>query len=594
MDNVSLNQLRVLLAQTIATACRELYDAVPKAIEIVPPPDTRHGDLAFAAFKAASDLNVESPVELAEAIASKMAWPDVVEKVSSIGPYVNFHLNRAMISAEVIGNVLHFGDNYGSSIDGRGKTVVIDFSHPNIAKPFHIGHLRSTNLGAAISRILTFSGYSVFRKNYLGDWGTQFGFVIHGWKEYGDENALTRDAINHLVSLYIKANADAKEDSNVREAARKYFQLLEKGDLEIRGLWERFRRLSLEAYKKTYERLDISFDSYEGEASIGPRVESVVNRFLDSGVACESDGAVVVAVDDVIGREISPCMLQKSDGSTTYAARDCAEAIKRFEDHAFNANLYVVARQGDHFTQVFAALHKLALAENWPIDWTNRCEVVEFGFFRGMSTRMGEVVWLSDVLDEAKARAADVWQQRVANYPKALPDVSESELESISEAVGQAAVRFFDVSARRHKEVSFNWDAVLKFEGDTGPYLQYTYARTVAIVRKAVVVLDIQDVGAQLEVDRVADNSEAFWRVVFLLMQYPECIATAARQREPSTVAEYAIRIASEFNGLYGACRIVDRTDIQTSKERVALTRCVQTVLRSTMRLLGIRVLDRM
>src|SRR5690606_9449880 len=344
----------------------------------------------------------------------------------------------------------------------------------------------------------------------------------------------------------------------------------------IRALWERFRALSLAAFMRTYDRLGIGFDSYEGESSINDRVAPVIERFVRAGVAKPSQGAIVVEVGDVLGREIAPCMLQKSDGASSYAARDCAEAIDRWERHGFGANVYVVSRQEDHFAQVFAALGKLGAAEGWATEWPALCENVSFGFVRGMSTRKGEAVWLEDVLDEARDRARRVRDAKAAANPRGFPELPAAELDEISEAVGQAALLYFDVSSRRLTDLSFDWDSVLQFEGNTGPYLQSSHARMCGIFRKAA--------SAGLAAASTADGAARLgedeeWALVMQLREFPGAMRRAAEQREPFEVARYLHELTSAFNAFYNRHAVINADDPGLSGARLMLVDATRTVL---------------
>jgi len=554
------------------------------------PPNPALGDVALPCFQLAKELRTAPPL-IAQKLAARIGADPIIASVRADGPYLNLFLNRANCTEQLLGEVRASPDTYGRRDLGAGRTLVLDFSAPNIAKPFHFGHLRSTNLGADLARILAFQGWRVVRKNYLGDWGTQFGFVIWAWQQWGDEAALEARAIDYLVELYIKAYQQSERDRGVREAARALFVRLEKGDPAVVAVWRRFRDLSLAGFQRTYDRLGISFDSYDGESSLNDKVQPVIERFLRAGVAHESEGAIVVDVADVLGREIAPCMLQKSDGASTYAARDCAEAIDRWEKYGFGANVYVVSRQEDHFAQVFAALGKLAVAEEWPDNWPARCENVSFGFVRGMSTRKGEAVWLEAVLDEARDRAARYRQERAAANPRAHPELPAAELAGISEAVGQAALLYFDVSSRRMTDVTFDWDTVLQFEGNTGPYLQYTHARMSGIFRKAAEA-GIGAAGTSADARLLTADEE--WALSQKLRGFSHALRRAAEQREPFEVAHYLHELASTFNSFYNRHVVLDEADPARSRARLELVGATRTVLASGLRLLGIRPLEYM
>ncbi len=554
------------------------------------PPNAALGDVAFPCFQLAKERR-SAPHLIAKELAGNISPDPIIAGARAEGPYLNLFLNRANCTEQVLGEIRDNPATFGRRDLGEGRTLVLDFSAPNIAKPFHFGHLRSTNLGADLARIFAFQGWKVVRKNYIGDWGTQFGFVIWAWQQWGEEAALEARAIDYLVELYVRAYRQSEQDPGVREQAKALFLRLEKGDPEVVALWQRFRALSLEGFHLTYDRLGIAFDSWDGESSLNDKVQPVIDRFLKAGVARESEGAIVVDVSDVLGREIAPCMLQKSDGASTYAARDCAEAIDRWEKYRFGANVYVTSRQEDHFAQVFAALGKLAVAEAWPENWPARCENVGFGFVRGMSTRKGEAVWLEAVLDEARDRAARYREERAAANARAHPELPAAELAAISESVGQAALLYFDVSSRRLTDVTFDWDTVLQFEGNTGPYLQYTHARMSGIFRKAAEAgLATPDRPGNLQL--LAADEE--WALVQKLRGFSHAVRRAAEQREPFEVAHYLHELASVFNAFYNRHVVLDEANADLSRARLLLVGSTRAVLASGLRLLGIRPLEYM
>lgn len=575
--------------------CAALDYAPERAGEIAgmltSPPDPAMGDCAFPCFQLAKTLRT-APPKIAAQLAATIRPDGLIAAVAASGPYLNIHLDRRAVAREVLGAVLADPEGYGGSRAGEGALVVLDFSAPNIAKPFHFGHLRSTNLGADLARILAFRGHPVLRKNYIGDWGTQFGFVIYAWQQWGEEQLLEERAIDYLVELYVRAYRASEADPGVRERARELFLRLEQGDPQITALWQRFRDLSLAGFMRTYRRLGIGFDDYDGEAAVNPLVEATIQRFVRAGLAEESEGALVVQVSGVLGREIAPLMLRKSDGASTYAARDCAEAINRWERHAFSANIYVVSRQEDHFAQVFAALKLLGDAEQWPVRWPDACENVSFGYVRGMSTRKGEAVWLEDVLDEARDRARRVREQKSAANPRAFPALSAEELGHVSESVGQAALLYFDVSSRRLSDVSFDWDTVLQFEGNTGPYLQYSHARMCGIFRKAT-EQGLGD-GRQLPAEWPGAPADQEWALVLALRGFGAAVERAATEREPHEVARYLHGLASTYNAFYNHCIVIDAGNPAITQARLALVRACQAVLARGLALLGIRALETM
>jgi len=581
-------QIRQHIAQRLAAALNlPATDTAAISRSLTRPPELAMGDVALPCFSFARELR-KSPALIAGELAAALGPDEIIRAAVAAGPYLNLHLNRAAVTALVLGGILAEPERWGSRDLGQGQVVVLDYSAPNIAKPFHFGHLRSTNLGANLARIMVFMGHRVIRKNYIGDWGTQFGFVIYAWQRWGEDAALSEGAIDYLVKLYIRAWQESEQDPTVREQARSLFLRLEQGDPEITAIWQQFRELSLAGFMKTYQRLGISFDSYEGEAAINHKVQPVIERFIAAGVATRSEGAIVVEVSDVLGRDMAPCMLQKSDGASTYAARDCAEAIDRYERYGFAGNIYVVSRQEDHFAQVFAALGKLAAAEGWPDRWPDRCENVSFGYVRGMSTRKGEAVWLEDVLDEAREQATRLRNSKAESNPHGFPALEPDVLADISEAVGQAALLYFDVSSRRLSDITFEWNSVLQFEGNTGPYLQYSHARICGIFRKA----------GELEIFHQIDpavagrlDSDEEWLLVQHLREYGDALQRACEQREPFELAHYLYELCSLLNTFYNRHKVIGASDPELSRARLTLLKAVQGVLDSGLRLLGIRSL---
>jgi len=369
---------------------------------------------------------------------------------------------------------------------------------------------------------------------------------------------------------------------------------LEGGDPELLALWRRFRDLSIRSLERTYSRLGFVFDSYEGEAAMNDGIGAVLERFLAAGVARVSDGAMIVDVEDVLGRPIAPCMLRKSDGATTYAARDCAAAIDRWEKHRFAANVYVCARQEDHFAQVFAALKKLGEAEGWADDWPARCENVSFGYVRGMSTRSGTAVWLDDVLDEARERAAALRERKRSEQPDAVDELSPAQREEAAERVGQAAILYFDVANRRMTDLTFDWDEVLRFDGNTGPYVLYTHARICGIYRKAGISPDALR-SATASADPCASllfGPGEEWELVKAVGRFPRVVRTAAQRREPSEIAGYLYDLASVFNAFYYRERVLNSVEPELTRQRLYLVEVTRVVLASGLRLLGIQPLE--
>ena len=544
----------------------------PADLKIESPRDPSLGDLAFPCFPLAKALK-QAPPKIAAELGPKLA--DELEgiEVAPTGPYLNFKIDRGALAASVLGAIADQGEAFGGSDVGSGKRVVIDFSSPNIAKPFHVGHLRSTIIGASLQRIHDLLGYDTVGINHIGDWGSQFGKLVAAIQRWGDEYDLEGEPIKSLLALYIRYHEAEESDPELAEAGRAAFRELESGeDGEVRQTWKRLTELSLAEFDRIYGRLGVSFDHVRGEAFYEPYLDETVDKIVASGVTEESEGALVVMLEE-LEKNAPPCLLRKTDGTTLYATRDLAAVLQRWDEFAFERCLYVVGSdQRLHFRQIKNVLKRMELP------WEPRVEHVDFGMLRlpegKLSTRKGQVVFLEDLLDRAVADAAKTIAEK-------NPDLAHAD--RVAEEVGIGAVVFHDLKRERVKDVVFDWDEVLSFEGETGPYVQYTHARLASIERKAeaagssAATLDVATLGA------LEDASE----VLLPLGRFPQVGQTAAAEAEPSVVTRYALELARTVNSWYVHHRVLGEEPATTSA-RLALVTGARRVLANALTLLGV------
>lgn len=545
------------------------------------PSDPRMGDLALPCFKLAAQLR-KSPVAIAESIeaACKQDLFPEIEQIEAVKGYVNIRLEFAYRASLLFQAILEQGERYGSSLQGEGKTVVLDYSSPNIAKPFSVGHLRSTVIGHAVANLLTFQGYECVRVNHLGDWGTQFGKLIVAYRLWGNEVDLDGESpIKALLELYVRFHKVAEEDPSLEDQAREWFRRLETGDTEAVEVWTRFKNLSLKEFERMYRRLGVTFDSYDGEAFYNDKMQAVIERLQTRGLLVESRGARIV---DLEPYGLTPILIQRSDDASLYATRDLAAAYYRWETFHFHKNLYFVAtQQNEHFKQLFKTLE--LLGETWAGD----CEHVAFGlisFAEGtMSTRKGKVIFLEDVLDQAVERVDRIIAEK-------NPDLLNRA--EIAELVGVGAIRFYDLSRRRIKDWTFDWDRILNFDGETGPYVMYSYARLRSILRKG------RDKGLSPcssidDIDfRALDNPEAK-DLIRVLEGFESHLQRAADQYEPSILAQTLVDIADQSNRFYNAHHVLVE-ESRAASTRLLLVACVATLLKTGLNLLGLSAPEEM
>ena len=543
---------------------------------IVTPPDTSLGDYAIPCFKFAKTMR-KSPAIIAEELAANFKTDEVITKVIAVNGYLNFTVNRAAFTKSVVGEILLKGEEYGASDIGAGKTVCIDYSSINIAKPFHIGHLSTTVIGGALYRIYNFLGYKAVGINHLGDYGTQFGKLIYAYKTWGDKEAVEKGRIKELMRLYVKFHEEAEKDKTLDDKAREYFKLIEQGDKECVELFKWFKELTLKDVEKVYKELNIKFDSYAGESFYNDKMEPVIKELEEKGLLKESQGAKIV---DLEPYGMPPCLILRSDGASLYATRDLAAAIYRKDTYDFYKCLYVVAYQQNlHFKQLFKVLE--LMGKPWAKDMVH----VAFGMVSleegTMSTRKGNVVFLEDVIAKCNEKAYSIINAK-------NPDLENKE--EVAKAVGTGAVIFGALINSRIKDIVFSYDKALNFDGETGPYCQYTYARAASVLSKA----GLADAGADKFNFDEAELSPVEYDLVNILSNFPDTVKAAAEKYEPSLVTRYAVDLSSAFNKFYFDCKILGAESDNIRNFRLALTKATKTTLKNALSLLGIKTPEKM
>jgi arginyl-tRNA synthetase len=545
-------------------------EEVERAIEV--PPEQKLGDYAFPCFILSKKLK-KPPDKMASELAAQIKPKGLIEKVYSIGPYVNFKVSKVELARVVLSGISEEGESYGRDLSGENKTIVIDFSSPNIAKPFGVGHLRSTVIGNALYNLYKHQGYKCVGINHLGDWGTQFGKLIVAYQKWGDEKKLESDPINTLYDLYVEFHKKVEENPTLDEEARIWFKKLEDGEKEATSLWKRFRDYSLKEFQRIYRMLGIEFDSFAGESFYNQFIDSTVDQIEKAGLTRLSQDALIV---DLTEYNLPACLLKKKDEATLYATRDIAAAIYRYQTYHFHKLLYVVgAAQKLHFQQLFKVLELLG----YP--WAKDLVHVDFGWVlfkeKVMSTRRGTIVLLEDVLDRSVDLALKIIKEK-------SPDLEDKEKMAFD--VGIGAVIFASLSTRRQKDVNFDWKDVLNFEGQSGPYVQYTHARLCSLMRKYGKPI-------RKDIDFALLKTEEEQSIVKSLLDYPGQVKLAAKSYEPSIICSYLLDLCSIFNRFYQKERIITPEEDST-RARLLLIGAVQTVVKSGLALLGIRAPERM
>ena len=543
-------------------------ESIAAAIEV--PPTNELGDFALPCFKFARVLR-KSPAAIAEELKNNFVTDEVISEVSAVNGYLNFKVNRAGKTTSVIDKILSEGDNYGSSDIGKGKTVCVDYSSVNIAKPFHIGHLMTTVIGSSLCKIYRFLGYKVVGINHLGDYGTQFGKLIVAFKKWSSVEAVNEGRLKELTRIYVKFHEEAEKDPALDDEARHYFKLIEDGDEEANELFNLFKKITLEEVGKIYEKLNVTFDSYAGESFYNDKMQPIIDELEEKGLLKTSEGAKIV---DLSEYNMPPCLILKADGSSLYATRDLAAAVYRKNTYDFDKCLYVVAYQQNlHFKQFFKVLE--LMGKPWAKDLVH----VAFGMVSledgAMSTRKGKVVLLDDVINKTIEKAAAVIEAK-------NPELENKE--EVAKTVGTGAVIFGALANNKIKDIVFSIDKVLNFDGETAPYVQYTVARCNSILSKS---------GVSEFSYSVPELTPSEYDLIAKLGEFPDVVKSAAEKYEPSFVTRYAVDLASLFNKFYINCKILGAED-NVKNFRLALVKCVKTTLTNALKLLGIGTVEKM
>lgn len=549
-------------------------DEILPMIEV--PADSSKGDYAFPCFKLAKIMR-KAPPMIAKGIAEAIEGEKMFQKVESVNAYVNMFMSKAEFAGNVVKEVLEKDKDFGRSDMGAGRTVIVEYSSPNIAKPFHIGHIRSTVIGNSIYKIYDFLGYDTIRINHLGDYGTQFGKMICAYRKWGNKEDVIREPIKSLLSYYTKFHEEAEKDPSLEDEARAIFVRLENGEPEEVELWQWFRDESLREFNRVYDMLGITFDSYNGESFYSDKMSAVVQELKDKGLLVEDNGAQIVKLDQF---DLPPALITKSDGSTLYITRDIAAAIYRKNTYDFYKNIYVVASQQNlHFQQWKKVIELMGY------DWADDCVHVPFGLVSmeegTMSTRQGRVIFLEDVLNRAVEQTRKIIMEK---------NVNTENVDETAREVGIGAVIFNELSNYRIKDYVFSWDKVLNFEGETGPYVQYTHARACSILRNAG---EAVMASAKEGFDASRITSDSAHALIKLIYEMPEVIAEAGEKYEPSIVTRHIVDIAQAFNKFYHDEHIL--VDDETEKTaKVALVMAARNVIRNGLDLLGMKAPEKM
>ncbi len=551
------------------------------------PSNREMGDFSFPCFRLAKELK-KAPVAIAADLSEKIKQkisekankqqPSFVSEIKSVGPYINFYVNRAFFAQTVLSRVLQEQKNYGRSDIGAGKCIMMDYSSPNVAKLFHIGHLMTTILGDSLYKMYQFLGYKPFGINYLGDWGTQFGKLIVAYKKWGNEEAIEEKDIEELTRIYVKFHEEAETDKSLEDEARAAFLKMQQGDKEALELWKWFCELSLREYHRIYEKLDIRFDSFDGESFFNDKMMPVVEELRQKGLLIESQGAQIV---DLESFNMPPCLILRSDGGTLYPTRDIAAALYRYKTYQFEKALYITALdQSLHFAQFFKVLELMGY------DFAQKLVHVPYGMVSvdsgKLSTRKGNMILIEDLLDEAVSKTLKIIEEKNPNL---------ENKEEIAKEVGIGAVKFNDLYNGRIKDVTFSWDRMLNFDGETGPYVQYTHARACGVLQKAGLADKQADCFHSIEYAHLTNDVSL--ELIKLMQEFPERIIEATNKYEPYLVTRLIVALCTAFNKFYHDYPILTAEEGQKNA-RLALTYCVKTVIATGLSLLGIKAPEKM
>lgn len=551
-------------------------EEIKDMIEI--PTDSKMGDYAFPCFKLAKVMR-KAPPMIAQGIAEKLQSSDLFSKVENVNAYVNMFLSRKVFMQELVSGVAADQDRYGSSDFGQNRKVIVEFSSPNIAKPFHIGHIRSTVIGNSIYKIYDFLGYDTVRINHLGDYGTQFGKMIVSYRRWGNEEDVTKEPIKTLLGYYVKFHEEAEKDPSLEDEARDVFTKLENGEPEETRLWQWFRDESLKEFNRVYQMLGIEFDSYAGESFYSDKMDRVVNMLKDAELLKESEGANIV---DLEAYGMSPALITKKDGSSLYITRDIAAAVYRKEHYDFYKNLYIVASQQNlHFQQWIQIIELLGF------EWARDCVHIPFGLVSleegTMSTRHGRVVFLEEVLNRAVNQTREIILEK---------NVNTDNLDITAKQVGIGAVIFQELSNNRIKDYVFSWEKVLNFEGETGPYVQYTHARAASVLRNGGDVTT-QAMALPAKADMEFISGDSAYELAKLIYRFPEVVLDAGEKYEPSIVTRHIVDIAQSFNKFYHDEHILVDNE-EEKKAKLLLVYAAKQTINNGLKLLGMEAPERM
>ena len=528
------------------------------------PPKAEMGDFAFPCFKLAKVFR-KAPPMIAADLKEKIGCPEFLSRVEVLGGYLNFFVDKSMFAKQIVENYLA-ADNYGGPAEKNGKTICIDYSSPNVAKNFHVGHLRTTIIGNSLNKIYSKLGYKVERINHLGDWGTQFGKLIVAYKNWGSKEAVEEQGIDELMRIYVKFHDEAEKDDSLNDEARAWFTKMEQGDEEALSIWKWFREISLKEFMRVYELLGIEFDSYAGESFYNDKMQPVIEELKQKGLIKVSDGAQIVELEDY---NMPPCLITKKDGSTLYATRDITAALYRKNTYDFEKCIYVTGlEQKLHFAQWFKVINLMGY------DWSENLMHVPYGLvsLKGgkLSTRKGHVIYAEDILQEAIQKTRSIIEEK-------NPDIPDKD--EVAKMVGIGAVIFNDLYNQRIKDVIFDWEKLLNFDGETGPYVQYTYARAASVLRKIGDVPAIYDYGVL--------SDDASMALLKEIARYPQIVADAADKLEPFVVSRYAVALAQAFNKFYHDCQInVEDENVKYTRANIVII--VKAILKDALSLLGI------
>ena len=558
-----------LVAERIKEHLDLELENIEKLIEV--PPKAEMGDFALPCFQLSKVMR-KSPNMISQELSEKIN-KDSFERVESLGPYLNFFVDKVTFSKNIENRILEEGKKYGASSVGEEKNVVVEYSSPNIAKPFHVGHLFTTAIGHSLYRMLSFEGYNPIRINHLGDWGTQFGKLISAYKRWGNKEALEKEPINELLRIYVKFHDEAETNPELEDEGRMYFKKLEDGDKEATELWEIFKELSLKEFNNIYSLLGVDFDSWDGESFYNDKMDVVVNELEEKGVLTESNGAKVVMLDEY---NMPPCIVVKSDGASIYATRDLAAAMYRKKKYDFEKCIYVVGKdQILHFNQVFKTL------ELTGHQWAKDCVHIPFGLVkfadRKLSTRKGNVVLLEELLSEAIAKTLETINEK-------NPGLENKE--EVANKIGIGAILFTYLKNSRERDIVFDWKEMLSFEGETGPYVQYSYARAKSILRKVD--------GVVVEPDFSKLNSKEEFELVKTLEGFQKAVLLGIDKLEPSVVTRYSIDVAKAFNKFYNAHSVLNLEDEGLKVARIKLIEATAQVIKNALFLIGLNVVEKM